>query len=202
MKKTTNKNITKFLGILFIIWGVASIIDGVIEARWGAASILWLSYVALLVIGIGILRRDSSLIASQIAIIGIPYVLWNIDFFYNLFTQKSLWGITDYFFTQGPLISKIIPLQHVFNIPLSLYAIYLIGLKRKDFWRISIMEIAILFVITRLATTYDENVNCIYHNCANFDLGIFYPIEWFAALIIVIFVTRSILIKCFYKKEK
>ena len=195
-----SRTIINSIGIIFLIFGISAIINTILNIEKGFAPILWLSYICLILLAIGVLRKDSSLIASQITIIGIPYLLWNIDFFYQLITKSSLLGITDYLFKSVPITDKIISLQHIFNLPLSLIALHLIKLKRTDFWIISAMQITIAFIISRLTTTYKENVNCVYHNCANFSFGLPYPLEWFMAYIITISLTSWILIKIFKKK--
>lgn len=197
-----NKNtILNLIGYLFLIWGLAAIIDNIFKANTGIAPVLWMSYICLIVLSIGILKKDSSLVASQVAIIGIPYILWNIDFFYQLLTKSSLFGLTDYFFTKGKIIGKIISIQHIFNLPLSIYSIYLIKLKRKDFWKISLFQISIVFLISRIATNYNQNVNCVYRNCANFSFGLPHILEWFLANMIMISVTSYILIKTLKNKK-
>src|SRR3989344_4856725 len=136
-----NKQITiNSIGIIFLIFGIAAIINTILNIDTGIAPVLWMSYICLIIIGIGVLKKDSSLIASQTAIIGIPYIIWNIDFFYQLMTNSGLLGITDYLFKSSPIIDKIISLQHIFNLPLSLIALHLIKLKRTDFWIISITQ--------------------------------------------------------------
>src|SRR3989344_9685731 len=123
-----------FLGILAFYNGFNSV---------GLSGILWFSYTALFLIGIGILTRNSYLIASQLNIILIPYIFWNIDFFYVLLTGNTLWGVTNYFFTSRPTIAQMITLQHLITIPVSLLAIYFIKLKRKDFWKLSAIQVTL-----------------------------------------------------------
>ena len=167
-----------FIGIIFLVFGVSAIANTLLHLDECLAPILWFSYIGLIVLAIGCFRKDSSLIASQLCIIFIPYIVWNIDFFTYLFSGASFWGTADYLFAPGALFGKIISLQHIFNIPLSLYGVHLIGLKRKDFWKISFSEIIILFFASRWFTNYEQNVNCVYHNCATFDFGIWYPLQW------------------------
>lgn len=190
------------IGFIFLLFGITAIIDRISKFETGLAPILWMSYICLIIIGIGILKKDSSLIASQLCIIGIPYLFWNIDFFYHLITNSRLLGITDYFFVPGPIIGKIISSQHIFNLPLSILVICLIGLKRKDFWIISLIQVTIVFFISRIATNYSENVNCVYHNCANFNFSLWYPLEWFLSYAIMIGLTSLILIKYSKKRKK
>ena len=195
MKKELILNI---IGIIFLVFGIGAIINTLLHLEQGLAPLLWFSYIGLILLAIGVFRRDSYLIASQLCILGIPYILWDIDFFAHLIIQGTFLGITDYFFVSGPLIGKIISSQHLFNLPLSLLAVYLIGLKRKDFWKLAFFEMAVLFFITKLVTNSMQNVNCVYHNCANFDFGIWYPLEWFLAYFVIILISNYVVVKIFY----
>ena len=99
MKEPTKKVIIYFIGFVFLIFGIATIVNTILHVNEGLAPILWFSYIGLIVLAIGCFKRDGSLIASQLCILIIPYIIWNIDFFYILLTGNSLWGITNYFFT-------------------------------------------------------------------------------------------------------
>jgi hypothetical protein len=189
-----------FIGLIFLFFGISAIVNTLLHLDEGLAPILWFSYIGLILLSIGCFARNSSLIASQLCIIFVPYLIWNVDFISYLFFGSSIWGTVDYIFATGDLFGKIISLQHVFNIPLSLYSIYLLGLRIKDFWKISIFEISMLFFVSRLFTNYEQNVNCVYHNCATFDFGIWYPLQWFLAYAVMIGLTRLILVRLFYKK--
>lgn len=195
MKKEIILNI---IGVIFLILGISAILNTLFNLEQGLAPILWFSYIGLILLAIGVLRRDSYLIAAQLCILAIPYLFWNVDFFYYLFQGKSLFGIVDYFFIPGAIMGKIISSQHLFNLPLSLIAIYLIGLKRKDFWKVAFFEVAVLFFITRIFTDYEKNVNCVYHNCANFNFGLWYPLEWFLAYFVMIIIANLIIVRIFY----
>lgn len=195
-----NRRIVYLIGAVLLAFGIAAVVNTIVYVNEGLAPILWFSYIGLIVLAIGCFRRSGELIASQLCILTIPYIIWNIDFFVYLFNGASVWGTADYIFADGALIGKIISLQHIFNIPLSLFVLYLVDLKRRDFWKISFIEIIILFFVSRLFTSYNQNVNCVYHNCASFDFGIWYPLQWFLAYAIMISLTSWVLIKLFYKK--
>ena len=90
---------------------------------------------------------------SQVYILTIPLLIWNIDFFYWLIFDKPLWGITDYFFVNNVFnLGKVISLQHLFTIPLSIYAANLIGVKRRDAWKWSFIQIILVF------SFYENNI--------------------------------------------
>ncbi|MGV8131241.1 MAG: hypothetical protein ACP5N7_04040 [Candidatus Pacearchaeota archaeon] len=200
-KKINKVKTVNFIGFLLFIWGIAAIIDNILKANTGIAPVLWMSYICLIILGIGILRKNSALIASQIVIIFIPYIFWNLDFFYQLITKQSLFGITDYFFRPGALSGKIIALQHIFNLPLSIYAMSLIGLNKSKFYIISFIQVTLVFIISRLVTNYDQNVNCVYRNCANFSFGLPHIVEWFVAQTLMILLTSWLLVKIFKKRK-
>src|SRR3989344_3041115 len=150
MKEPTKKVIIYFIGFVFLIFGIAAIVNTILHVNEGLAPILWFSYIGLIVLAIGCFKRDGSLIASQLCILIIPYIIWNADFFAYLIRGVSFWGTADYIFASGAFFGRIISLQHIFNIPLSLFALYLVGLKRKDFWKISFFEVIVLFFVYRL----------------------------------------------------
>ena len=160
-----------------------------------------MSYISLILLGIGALKKDGFLIASQIIILGIPYVFWNIDFYYYLINGRTLFGIVDYFFVPGSFIGKLISSQHLFTIPVSLYSLYLIKLKRNDFWKVSFLQVAAVFFVTRLATSPEKNVNCVFKSCTNFNFGLPYILEWFLVYFAMVLFANLIInrIKIFTK---
>jgi len=161
------------------------------------AQILWLCYLSLVIIGFGILKRNSFLIMSQIYILAIPLLAWDIDFVYYLITQSSLWGITDYFFAQDVFnLGRIISLQHLFTIPISIYSVYLIGLKRRDAWKLSAAQIVFIFILVNLFVPNNININCVYNPCVNFSLGLDflpYQITWFLVFFLMVLAAHFLL---------
>ena len=115
---------------------------------------------------------------------------------------QTLFGVVDYFFLPGPLLGKIISLQHLFTIPLGIYLLFLVKLKRKDAWKLSFVTLIILFLITRIFTLEIDNINCVYQSCINYSIGNgIYPFIWFAVSFLGVFITNKIIIK-FLKKPK
>ena len=193
MKNSTKKFTLNFIGILLLAFGIVAIFNTILNAELGLAPILWMSYLCLILLGIGILKKDSYLIASQVNILLIPYIFWNIDFYYYLINRKSLFSIVNYVFAPGHFLGKIITSQHLFNIPLSLYCIYLIKMKRKDFWKASFVQVILVYFATITLTLPEKNVNCVFRNCANFDFGIYYPVEWFLFYFLMILFTNYLI---------
>lgn len=188
------KNLLRILGVIYVILGIIAFYNAIRYTE--TAGILWFSYVAFFLIGIGLLTRSSYLIASQLNIVLIPYIIWNIDFFYVLFTGNSLWGITNYFFTPRQTLAQLISLQHLFTIPISLLAIYLIKLKRKDFWKFSALQVAIFFFLVRIFSSSRENINCVFENCIPFQIipGPYF-FSWFVSYAIMIALATLFLTK-------
>lgn len=199
MEKKRFHNALQIAGTIFIILGIIAYYNGLKHS--GITGVLWFSYTALFLIGIGIVRKNPSLIASQVNIILIPYIFWNIDFFYVLITSESLFGITNYFFQQRPLLSQIITLQHLFIIPISFFALYKYKLKDKGFWKISLLEIVVLFFLIRILEA-SENINCVFESCIPLQISIIpYPVAWFLFCTTFILLTNYFLSKMFLKKN-
>ncbi len=185
MQERFSGNLLRILGVIYITLGIIAVYNSIKYPE--TAGVLWFSYAAFFIIGIGLLTRSSYLIASQFNIIFIPYIVWNIDFFYVLFTHSTLWGITDYFFASRPTFVQLISLQHLFTIPVSLLSIYIIKLKRKDFWKFSAVQVTIFFFLVRIFTSPGKNVNCAFYNCLPVQIipGP-YIFSWFVSYVIMI----------------
>jgi len=192
MKKWWKNLILNVFGIFILLLGIIAVIN----TLWtqGSVQVLWMCYICLLLIGIGILIRSSFLIMSQLYIITIPLLLWDVDFLYRLIMQKSLIGVTDYFFI-GSLseIGKIITLQHLFIIPLAIYLVYLIGVKRRDAWKLSFIQIILVFFLGILFTSPEANINCVFEPCINIFLGLPYQLTWFLIAFLLIIVSNLII---------
>ena len=193
MKKDekTKAGVLDFLGAFFIsLWVIAV----VTSYTWRSTQIFWMCYITLFLIGFGIIRRDGSLIASQLSIIVIPFIIWNIDFFSNLLTGNSIWGMTSYFFSRDfPIVSKFVTLQHLFTIPLAVIALWLIKLKRKDYWKISVLQAILVFLTSFIFATSLNNINCVYESCAIPTFITPYFIQWFVIMFAMILITSIII---------
>ena len=203
MSKVSLKSIfLTFLGILYMALGILSYRGAI--GRNHLDGLFWFSYAALFIIGLGMVLKKSDLIASQFSIILVPYIFWDTDFFYILLTGNSLWGITDYFFTAETLLIKVLILQHILAIPAALLGIYLIKLKNTNFWKFSAVQVLVFFVIVRLFTIPENNINCAFTNCLPFYISpVIYPFFWFLSYFIMIGIATFILykVKVFWNKS-
>ena len=188
--------IYRLFGAFFIILGILAFINAFLNLE--SAIPLWFSYFAIFLIGIGILTKKSDLIMIQVNIIAIPLIFWNSDFFYQLITGNSLWGITDYFFIIGFMnsLGNYITLEHIYIIPVAIAFIYLLGISRKDLWKISFLEIAIIFLISFFLSQREMNVNCVFESCISFISleSPYYQILWFFSVFLMIFLTNFLLV--------
>lgn len=205
MKKKTKNILLDILGVFFLVWGIIAIANSMYMQN--PRQILYLCYIGLLIIGIGILTKRSYLIMSQVYILAIPLLIWDIDFLHWVIFQTELWGITDYFFIgENSLIGKIVSLQHLFTIPLAIYIAKKIGIKRKDAWKWSFAQVTIIFIFAILFTSPEDNINCVFNPCINFYFNLpysmtWYSITWFTLIFSMTFIS-SILINRYLLKIK
>lgn len=194
--------IMTFFGILFILLGVLAVLIGLWVGNYD--QVFWYCYFALVIIGIGLLKKNSFIILSQLNVLVIPSVIWNLDFFYRLLTQQSLFGITDYFFEEGLLIGKIVSLQHIFTVPICIYLVYKLKVNRKDTWKASIISSFLILLASRILTDRASNINCVYESCLPFiKLGYTqYVIIGLSSLVCMIILTNYLLTLFLFKKGK
>jgi hypothetical protein len=186
--------ILNILGAFFLLLGILAISNSLYIKN--PMQIFWMCYISLLIIGVGILTRNSFLIMSQVYILAIPVLIWNVDFLYQLIFQKPLWGLTNYFFYDRALnLGKFISLQHLYTVPIALYMVHLIGLKRRDAWKWSFVQTFFVYVAVSLLTTAETNINCVFNPCINIYFGIPYRLTWFLIFFTMIFVTAILVIK-------
>ena len=189
MKKEKIPNIA---GVIFLVFGMIAVLNAV--KLGDVPGILWFCYIGLIILGIGFLKKSYFLVESQLNILIIPLTVWAFDFIYFIIFGKSLLNIVGYFFEPGPILGKVITLQHLFTIPLALYSLYFIRPKIKNSWIFSIVQVSILFVITRILTTPERNINWVYHTSLNLTVP-YYPLFWFVIIFVMIFLTNFLLRK-------
>lgn len=196
--------ILRIIGGLLLIWAILSFFVG--YSIGGFEQLLWFSYIGLFLTGIGVFFRKPYLVASELAILLIPAIFWNFDFFYHFFTGNSLFGITDYLFIRSePILSDIVSYQHIFLIPLALISLWFMKLKRNDFWILSIIQVSVVFIVIRLFTTPVNNIGCVYESCLRISLGSFsvisYGLVWFLMFFTMIGISSIILINLPFLKK-
>lgn len=192
--KTKNKTIfLNLLGTYFLLLGITAVISSLHKQT--PSQIFYICYIGMILIGIGILTRRSFIILSQVYILALPLLIWDIDFIHWLIFKSSLWGITDYFFLNlSATLDKFVSLQHLYTIPLSIYAVKLIGIKRKDAWKWSFIQLIIVFLVVTNFSASKLNINCVFYSCTNNSYGFLpYALVWFLASFGMTIVTALIL---------
>ena len=198
MDDKTKKVLLIVIGIIFLAYGLFAM--GYAIYRGKPDWIFWACYVVMVIIGIGAFMRRGYLIAVGLNVVATYLIVWDIDFLYQLIFNKPLWGITNYFFKELLTPARIISFEHLFLVPLGLFAIYLAGLKRKDHWKISIIAAVAVIGATLLLTNPIYNVNCAFESCLPIFSNVpYYPLIWMIFIIATIFVNAFIINKLFYK---
>ncbi|MDP3882085.1 MAG: hypothetical protein Q8Q31_04395 [Nanoarchaeota archaeon] len=186
--------ILNIIGVFLIVVGVVAILYAFYLGT--PSLILWFCYMGSIMMGLGVLRRSNLLILSQVNILLIPALVWSLDLFYILVFQDSFLGITDYFFRE-PLFARIISLQHIYNVPLALIALFIIGKNQdrniKYAWKFSFAQVAVIFVLSRIFLTREDNVNWAYYGGFSAPIvlpGLAYAFLWFIGVFLMILLTH------------
>ena len=208
VKNLKNKPIT-FLAIFLIFFGAFAMLYGIY--RGYPSWIFWFCYISMILIGIGALRKDPLLIASQFNILFFPLLFWDIDFFLVLFSGNSYLGIAGYFFEEMLILARIISLEHLFLIPMILCLLYLIKIKKKDILKsyiISIFQVSLIFAVMKILNANIDNVNCVFENCYSFFNFLVpyanYSVLWFLVYFIMLLLSNLLLFgifKIIYRKN-
>ncbi len=180
-----NKNkaiVVHIIGVYFLVLGIVAIIRSMYHHA--PTQILYACYMGMILIGVGILARRSFIVLSQIYILAIPLFVWDIDFVHWLIFNRSLLGVTDYFFLEfSANIDKFVMLQHLYTIPLAIYAVILIGVGRKDAWKWSFIQLVLLFVAVMVFSAPSSNINCMFYSCIDVNFGVLpYTFVWFSVV--------------------
>jgi hypothetical protein len=188
--------IIKSIGIYLLTIGILSILYALF-IRKTPEQIIWLCYISLILFGAGIILKNYRILIVQSSIMLIPLIVWNIDFFYNILTGSPLWGITDYFFTEGhTTLERFISLQHVYTLPLVFFVIRSLKSPRKlsylEIVKLSFIQMVIIFILGRLFTPMETNMNCVFENCLPFSLP-YYELFWFVTVILGISLSTKVI---------
>lgn len=188
--KEVKEKILLGIGIFFIFLGILAVANTVIEDN--PQKILWMSYLTLFLLGVSCLMKSSRLLSSQLSIITLPYFFWDIDFFYRLKTGRPLWGLTEYFFQGQTTLGDVISLQHLYTLPLAYLAFFLMKPTVRGVWKISLAQIALVYVFSRLFTPLELNINCVFRPCPDLHLPFHHEVVWFLVFAILIFIMQAI----------
>jgi hypothetical protein len=130
--------------------------------QYGPANFLWFSDIALLAL-VPALWLENALLVSMLAIsVVFLEALWNIDFFFQLATGKSLIGLSAYMFDPKiPLFIRGLSCFHIALPLLLLWTLHRLGYDHRAFVWQTVVALAVL-PLSYLVTNAQENVNWVY----------------------------------------
>ncbi|NPE26830.1 hypothetical protein HNV12_02395 [Methanococcoides sp. SA1] len=189
-----------WLGVYLFVLGVAAVMYSLANPE--IASFLWLSYIGLVLIGFGMMRKMPRLIATQVCIILIPVLVWDVDFFVSVFGGNFL-GLTNYFFEGSyTSVGKFISLQHLYTLPIAIWSLWKMGLK-EGVWKWSFAELVVVWVVSYLDGGLVDNVNCVARDCMGVIPfgGVWYYLAWGFGMSGMAFVVNWGLVRLFGLEE-
>ena len=189
------------IGIFFIAFGTFAMDYAIFrgEPSW----LLWSCYIGLIIIGLGALLQKGYLIASQLNILTLPLILWQIDFIYYLFFDQYLFGISQYFFSPELLpLARFISLEHLFLLPLAFVVLWLVGLNWRHSWQISLGQLIISAFLLYVFTDGSQNINCVFQSCLSFiSTSPWYLMKWLIIASTMVIGTNWLINRLFYNAK-
>ncbi|MEM4247172.1 MAG: hypothetical protein QXR48_00395 [Candidatus Woesearchaeota archaeon] len=186
------ERVLNFLGWIFIALGLVSVITHVVFGNWRYA--VWFCNHAMIISGLAIMYKNRFWLTAMLNWSLIPVSMWTIDFVSKVLFGIFPFGITQYMF-EGPI--QIISLQHLFTVPLMLYAMHLLGRPTKWAWLGTTAHGIILWIISYFFITPDYNVNCAHQACTLLKGLPYYVALWPFIAILMFFVTNKFLVWAF-----
>jgi hypothetical protein len=168
--------------------------------------LLWFCDVAMILVIMGLWRENSlQLSLATLASIG-PQFAWQLDYFYQLMSGKSLFGFTDYMFAENnPVINYIVSLFHVWMPVILIYSLYFV---RYDQRALKIQSgLSLLLILLSYGLTSDMfgpagNLNQVYGPSANapqtwMHPGLWLLVIWIYTIVIIYVPTHLITARVF-----
>ena len=187
------------IGFLFLLIGTVAYYNAFVQNNFEL--VFWMCYLNLIILGVGVLSKNDKIIVAMLNIVSIPLIIWSFDFIVLLIGRTSPFGITGYFLTPGPIISKLVTMQHLITVPLAFYSLYLIKIRKSRAWIFSFGLMIFMFIVTRMFTTPEKNINCVYSSCMDFSLRGFHILNWFASVLLLILITNFIIWRLKFLRE-
>lgn len=166
---------------------------------------LWLCNHQSFVYAVAIWRRSARWLSAELSIALIPQLLWCLDFLSYVFFGKFMWGITEYMFVEGYAVGTyVVSLQHFILAPIALYALYKLGRPSLRDWRVSLVHLSLLAIVTVLFTAPEYNVNCVFENaCVPYFPKIipFWPVVWGMIVLFLIVLPTNYVLYVIFKSR-
>jgi hypothetical protein len=189
-----------FIFFVFSLTFIALVIIAL--QRHSYSLFLWVCYIVIGIILIGIYKRNPKIILSQIIILAIPDLFWLFDLIYLVFVGHPFFGLI-YFNSDQSLLEKILEFQHLYVIPLAIISLLVLKVKRD--WKILLIsfgEAILIFFLTLLFVPSTLPINCVHITCINFPITFLpYPLIWFLFEFSFIIISYFVLVLLFAKKK-
>src|SRR4051794_18028223 len=130
--------------------------------HYGPANFLWFSDIAFLGTGVA-LWLESRMLASMI-VVGtlVMEVIWNVDFFAQLITGRTLVNAAAYMFDPSiPEYLRALSGFHLFLPPLGLWLVHRLGYAPSA-WKAQVLLACLVVPVSRLVSDEKLNVNWVY----------------------------------------
>lgn len=189
-KTSKKETILNVLGWIFLFLGLASITWYVKFQNWRYA--VWFCNHSMIIAGIAVLCRNRFWLTAMLNWSLIPVTAWVVDFLCKIIFGIHLLGITEYMFT-GSFWMHLISLQHLFTVPLMLFALHLLGKPAPLAWIGTTIHGTILWLISYFLITPDYNINCAHHACVTMNWLPDYVVMWPIVAFVMFFSTNKFL---------
>lgn len=187
--------ILDILGWVFLAMGITSVVWHVGFLKWQYA--VWFCNHSMLITGTAVLLRNRFWLTAMLNWSVVPITIWVVDFIGKVLFNTHIFNVTNYMF-EGPSWGHIISMQHLFAVPLMLYALILMGKPNKWAWLGTLLQSAILFVLSYFYITPDYNINCVHTACISWLEWLpAYPAAWFILTALMFFATNWALVWIF-----
>ncbi len=162
-KKNNQDKILRFLA--FALLGVVflNFLLHVFFWKDGWKEIIWFCNISAIVLSMSILFKKNYLTTIVLTTIIPAQFLWILDFIITFLGLGSL-GRTLWLF-QYPLF-VVLPsiILHLFLIPISIYTSYILGFKKKNFFK-GLFFFLILLLVSFYISPMEDNINCVFYPC-------------------------------------
>lgn len=162
MAQQQKEAVLDVLGWLFLALGILSVFWHTAFGRWQYA--VWFCNHAMLIAGIAVLLRSRFWLTAMLNWALIPVSAWAIDFIARLFFGVFVFRITEYMFVDQ-WWKHLLSLQHLFTVPLMLYALHLLGKPSPRAWLGTGAYGLALWITSYFLITPDYNINCAHEAC-------------------------------------
>lgn len=157
MKESVYWRYIKYFLTIFVL-----ILIPVYVHYYGWQNFLWLSDIGLFLSILGLWLHMPLLMSMAVVGVMLTELVWNVDYFVELFSGYNLIDLSDYMFDDGyPMALRAISLFHVF-MPI-VWVCYLIryGYDKRAFWYMTVLYWIVLFA-TYCCTDSSKNINWVF----------------------------------------